>query len=75
MDVKIVYWDGSSEIFRDAQAALHSKDHNIFRIEYKKNAIMIPDRAVRSVGGGRVEEIYTVANGRTTKTEEVFVYE
>lgn len=75
MDVKVVYRDGSSEIFRDVKDSDYHPDIHMFRVEYEKSYIMIPEGAVRSVGAGRIETICTVEHGRTTKTEEVFVYE
>lgn len=75
MAVKIEYRDGSSEIIKEAENVLHHKEHNMFFVPLKKNKIMIPDSVVRKIGIGRCEEIGTAVGGRTTKIEEVFVYE
>ena len=51
--VKVVYLDGSSEIFK-AQTYQHNREHKMFFVEIGKNRLMIPDANVRSIGMGHV---------------------
>lgn len=73
--VKVVYRDGSSEIFL-TDTYCHSSVHKMFFVEIAAGCrLMIPDDVVRTIGKGRIEEIVTVENGREKSRKEVFVYE
>lgn len=51
--VKVVYLDGSFEIFK-ARTYQHNKEHRMFYVVVSDNRIMIPDANVRSIGVGHV---------------------
>ena len=72
--VKVVYRDGSFEIF-PTNDFTHNSEHHMFFVAIAGCRLMIPDDAVRSIGKGRIEEIYKMNNGVSTKEKEIFVYE
>lgn len=53
MRVKVVYLDGSSEIFK-AQTYQHNKENKMFYVIIGEHCLMIPDANVRSIGIGHV---------------------
>ena len=73
--VKVVYTDGSIELFNSNKQIIHEASHNLFKVEFKNHFVMIPDHAVRSIGVGHLETITLEKHGSATAVEEVFVYE
>jgi len=48
--IKVVFTDGSSYVFEDAEVCEHDKDHKVFLVRCKKSKAMIPDHHVAVVG-------------------------
>lgn len=72
--VKVVYTDGSSEVF-EADNVLHNPASRLFIIKMPNSKIFIPENAVRSAGVGHIEEITEGNLGGFEVKREVFVYE
>ena len=72
--VKVVYTDGSTELF-ETEDATHEPEHRRFVIDKPKSRIFIMEHSVRSIGSGHIETIVTPKGHGIEAVEEVFVYE